>query len=395
MPYAKHNVLQFIPPVSFGEAGMALRRRKGGKMPVILGADADIVGPDGCASRRRFLGMSASLALGGFSEPGSARAGPPAVNRALAYRIDVHHHILPPKYIAVARDRLLSFAPNFAGVLDWTPARSLEQMDQFGIRTAMTSLSNPGTWFGNVAEARTLARMANEYAAEMVRDHPGRFGMLASVSLPDVEGSLSEIEYAFDVLDADGVGLLTSYGDKWPGDAAFAPVFEELDRRNATVYFHPTSADCCSALIKDVPAPAVEYMFDTTRAITSLLFTGSLSKYRNINFMFSHAGGATAPIVQRIARLATVDKRVAARLPEGPLAEMKRLHFDTATSTGPENLGAILQLVGTDKILFGSDYPFLSVQATLPGLLKFGFAADDLARIERGNALKLFPRLRT
>lgn len=365
-------------------------------MAVVL--DAATVGPCGCAysaSRRRLLGMSATLALAGLSKAGYAQSASPAASEVPAHRVDVHHHILPPKYIAVARDRLLSFAPNFAGVLNWTPAQSLEQMDQFGIRTAMTSLSNPGTWFGNVAEARTLARMANEYAAEMVRDHPGRFGMLASVSLPDVDGSLREIEYAFDVLNADGIGLLTSYGDKWPGDDAFAPVFEELDRRNATAYFHPTSADCCSALIKDVPAPAVEYMFDTTRAITSLLFTGSLSKYRNINFMFSHAGGATAPIVQRIARLATVDKKIAARLPDGPLAEMKRLYFDTATSTGPENLGAILQLVGTDKILFGSDYPFLSVQATLPGLLKFGFAADDLARIERGNALKLFPRLRT
>ena len=243
----------------------------------------------------------------------------------------MHHHILPPKYIAVARDRLLSFAPNFAGVHDWTPSQSWSKWTNSGFWTAMTSLSNPGTWLGTVAEARgPFARMANEYAAEMVRDHPRRFGMLASVSLPDVEGSLREIAYAFDVLEADGIGLLTSYGDKWPGDEAFAPVFEELDRRNATAYLHPTSADCCSAMIKDVPAPVVEYMFDTTRAITSLLFTGSLSKYRNIKFMFSHAGGATAPIVQRIARLATVDKEVAARLPEGPLAEMKRLYFDTA-----------------------------------------------------------------
>jgi len=344
-----------------------------------------------CGSRRRFLALSGAFAAAGVAA--RAKADEPSGPARTSRIVDVHHHILPPKYVAVARDRLLSFAPNFASVLQWSPAQSLEQMDKFGVQTAMTSLSNPGTWFGDAGEARGLARMSNEYAAAMVRDYPARFGMLASVSLPDIEGSLTEAAYALDVLKADGIGLLTSYGDKWPGDPAFAPLFEELNRRKATVYFHPTSADCCSALMQDVPAPAVEYMFDTTRAIVSLLFSGSFSRYRNINFIFSHAGGATAPIVRRIVRLATIDKSIAARLPEGPLAELKRLNFDTATSTDQENLGAILRLVSSDKIVFGSDFPFLPYEATLPGLARFGFSPADLARIERENAMRLFPRL--
>ena len=349
----------------------------------------------GCAchpSRRGFIALATGAALAGstLAEEAVAQEAPKP-----PHRIDVHHHILPPQYVAVARERLLSFAPNYASVLNWTPAQSIEQMDRFGIQAALTSLSNPGTWFGKADEARSLARMSNEYAAQMARDYPGRFGVLASLSLPDVEGSLTEIAYAYDVLKVDGIAMLTSYGDKWPGDEAFAPVFEELNRRGATVYFHPTSADCCSALIKDVPAPAVEYMFDTTRAITSLLFSGALSRWRNVKFIFSHAGGATAPIVERIIRLATIDKALATRMPEGPAADLKRLYFDTATSTGPENLGAIMKLSGAEKILFGSDYPFLPVQATLPGLLKMGFDAATLQRIERDNALQLFPRLRS
>ena len=344
----------------------------------------------GCAchpSRRGFLALAASAAAAGVAH---AQAIPPAPPVA----IDVHHHILPPQYVAVARERLLSFAPNFASVLNWTPAQSIEQMDRFGIRTAMTSLSNPGTWFGRAEEARALARMSNDYAAQMARDYPGRFGVLASLSLPDVDGSLAEIAYAYDVLKADGIAMLTSYGDKWPGDAAFVPVFEELNRRGATVYFHPTSADCCSALLKGVPAPAVEYMFDTTRAITSLLFSGAFSRWRNINFIFSHAGGATAPIVQRIIRLASIDKEVLARMPEGPAADLKRLYFDCATSTAPENLGAIMRLSGPDKILLGTDYPFLPMQATLPGLARMGFDPQTIRAIQRDNALRLFPRLR-
>jgi predicted TIM-barrel fold metal-dependent hydrolase len=338
-------------------------------------------------SRRGFLAFAASAVVAGVAH---AQASPPAP----LHRIDVHHHILPPPYVAVARDRLLSFAPNYASVLNWTPAQSIEQMDRFGVRTAMTSLSNPGTWFGKAEEARRLARMSNEYATQMAHDYPGRFGVLASLSLPDVEGSLKEIAYAYDVLKADGVAMLTSYGDKWPGDEAFAPVFEELNRRGAAVYFHPTAAACCSTLIKDVPAPAVEYMFDTTRAITSLLFSGAFSRWRHVNFIFSHAGGAIAPIVDRIIRLASVDKVVLTRMPEGPAADLKRLYFDTATSTSPENLGGIMKLSGPEKILLGTDCPFLPVQATLPGLAQMGFDAQTLQRIERDNALRLFPRLR-
>lgn len=343
-------------------------------------------------TRRGFLafagaGAATALVVPAFSPPAFGQEKTTDV-------IDIHHHILPPKYIAVARERLLSFAPNYASVLDWTPARSIEQMDQNGVRTAMTSLSVPGTWFGKAEEARSLARMSNEYAAQMVRDYPGRFGVLASLSLPDVEGSLKEIEYAFDTLKVDGIAMLTSYGTKWPGDEAFAPVFEELDRRGATVYFHPTSADCCSLLIKDIPAPAIEYMFDTTRAITSLLFSGSLSRYKKTNFVFSHAGGATAPIFDRIARMANIDKETAKKIPEGPIAAMKRLYFDTATSTAPENLGGIMRLAGDRKILFGSDYPFVPIQPTLVGLSKFGFTPEQMANIRHGNAQDLFPRLR-
>ncbi|WP_160142306.1 amidohydrolase family protein [Pigmentiphaga humi] len=330
-----------------------------------------------------------------LSTPSLTRAATAPSEPRAPHRIDVHHHIFPPKYVEIARERILSFAPNFAHVLKWTPAQSLEMMDRSGIRTAMVSLSNPGTWFGDVSEARHLARLANDYAAGMRRDHPERFGVLASLSLPDVEGSLKEIAYAYDVLEVDGVGLLTSYEDKWPGDDAFAPVFQELNRRKATVFFHPTSAACCSALMEGVAPPLIEYMFDTTRAIVSLLLSGALSKYRDIKFIFSHAGGATAPLIQRILFHTTVNKVVAERLPDGALADLKRLYFDAATSTSPANLGAILDLAGTDRIVLGTDFPYLPPQTTLPGLMKFGFASEDLEKIERTNALTLFPRLKT
>src|SRR6266481_5485188 len=178
---------------------------------------------------------------------------------ARGQRIDVHHHILPPEYMAAISARRGGSSP------DWSPARSLEEIDQAGIATAMLSLIQPGVWFGDIGEGRKLARMANDYGAKLVRDHPGRFGLFATIPLPDAEGSLREIEYALDTLKAGGIALMTSYGDRYLGDAAFAPVWQELDRRKAVIYTHPTQAPCCSRLKTEVSASTIEYATDTSR----------------------------------------------------------------------------------------------------------------------------------
>src|SRR5579863_6741454 len=189
-------------------------------------------------SRRDFLkavalvGASTMLTVHGLMAQSLSSAG-----SAKANRIDVHHHILPPPYMLRARDRILAISDrDHSALLSWTPARAVEEMDKHGIATAITSLGLPGIWLGGAKAARSLARACNEYAAEMVKQYPGRFGLFAAIPLPDREGSLQEITYALDVLKADGIGLFSSYGDKWLGDAAFAPVFDELNRRRAVVF---------------------------------------------------------------------------------------------------------------------------------------------------------------
>jgi predicted TIM-barrel fold metal-dependent hydrolase len=344
--------------------------------------------PTGGASRRQVLAGLAALGAAASLPFGPARAqGAPGI-------IDVHHHVLPPKYIEIQRELMRKVGADGGGVLEWTPAKSLEQMDKNGIATALLSVSLPGCWTGNVEESRGLARIINEYAATMVRDHRGRFGFFATIPLPDTEGSLREIEYALDVLKADGIGLLTSYDNKWPGDPAFAPVYDELNRRKATVYSHPTVAECCVNVLPGVQPAAIEFMFDTTRAITGLLTSGTFSRCPDIRFIFSHAGGTLPMVAGRISTIAANDKEIAARLPRGALYELQRLNFDIASMTNAASFAALLKLVPASQVLFGSDYPWVPIVATARQLRGLGLAEADLTAIERGNAIRMFPGLK-
>lgn len=347
---------------------------------------------------RRHHAAAGSAGLGESGSQGTG-AGAARLSGSTPHRIEVHHHVVPPKYlIDPGKDRIGStaVASLWQKVLAWTPEKSIEEMDRNGVATSVTSVSAPGVWFGDVEQSRRIARDCNEYSAQLVRDFPGRFGTFASIPLPDTEGSLREIEYAYGTLNADGIVLMTSYDNKWPGDPSFAPVFEELNRRKAVVFFHPTVSPCCMSLIPDVPDAQIEYLFDTVRAVMSLLYSGTFTRFPDIRFIFAHAGSAVPMFARRIARLGAADPKLAARLPNGPMYELQRLYYELAHTYGPNTLVPLMEVASPSNVLLGSDYPWVvtSIGMTIEAVQKF-FKPEEVADIEHGNALRLFPRLAT
>lgn len=344
-------------------------------------------------SRREFLTTVAAFGLTSVAPVGEliALTAASSTKRSL---IDVHHHIVPPFYLAENRDRIVAAGggrmnPAF---LSWTPELMIAAMNKSGVSTAVLSLAPVAFWYGDREAAARMSRRVNEYAADLVRNHPGRFGHFAIIPLPDTDASLREIEYAYSVLKADGITLLTSYDDKWLGHPDYQPVFEELNRRKAVVFVHPTTPLCCRTLLPDVPPVILEIPQDTTRAVTNLVFTGTLAKFHDIRFIFSHAGGDVPMVVGRMQQYAP--KSVAEKAPNGIEYELKRHYYDIAgTAYGPA-IAALKSLVPTTQILFGSDNPFVPLTETAEGIMQLGFSADDLERIGRNNALTLLPRLK-
>jgi 6-methylsalicylate decarboxylase len=309
--------------------------------------------------------------------------------------IDVHHHIMPPAYVEAFAPRFFARnAANAAQATGWTPAGSIEVMDRNGVAVAITSISTAEFWFGNPELARRLSRDANELAAKMNQDYPRRFGFFATLPMPDIEPTLAEIAYAYDTLKADGVALMSNYGRVWPGDPIFAPIFDELNRRKARVFIHPILPQACVDMMPGVGESAFEYLFDTARAIGSLLYNGSLLRWPDIRFIFPHAGGALPPLADRVTRMADRDRKVTPKPPQGSMAEVKNLYFDVAASTNPVTLTGLLKLVPATHVMLGTDYPFLGAMPyTIEPLYKLGLSAEELRSIERETALKLFPRL--
>ena len=297
-------------------------------------------------------------------------------------RIDVHHHVMPPQFAGESMPIKLPDTET-----------QLRTMDGWRIQTAITSLT-PRVLMANSLRLREVARTCNEFQARMLGDHPSRFGAFALLPLPDVDGALEEISYAFDVLRLDGVGLFSSYDGRYLGDPSFDPVFDELHRRKAIVFVHPTHCEAPAETNLGAPPFVVEYVFDTTRAIVNLIFTGTLQHCPDMRVIVAHGGGAAPFLAQRISML---EGHRRAGAVTGVISTLRSLYYEIASTTAAYALRSLQELAGATQILWGSDLPFVygeRLKAEVDHWEEYaGFDAAARVAVERQNALGLFPRL--
>src|SRR5580658_8359432 len=285
----------------------------------------------------------------------------------MSFTVDVHHHILPDFFWRETND-----AHNPVGGIappPWNTDLMLSFMDEAGIDVAITSISTPGVHVGDDARARSLARRCNELSAELIQSHPSRLGGFAALPLPDVDGALVELEYALD----------------------------ELERRAAVVFVHPTASPDPSAHQLGLPDSLLDFTADTTRALAQMHYSNRFARTPSVKYIFSHAGG-TAPYLA--GRWGIVDEMnvIPGGEARGPVADtLRRLHWDTALSYRDPILRMLRDVVGMDQVLFGSDFPYirrdLGVNCVQELEQTAEFTTDERTRAMSGNALQLFPRL--
>lgn len=299
-------------------------------------------------------------------------------------RIDIHHHALSADVVELMREQGLAVPAQL-----WQPQATLDMMDATGIEASVVSNIVPCDVLGDAAKAQRLARRVNEAAAEVVREHPSRFGFLALLPLPHVDRALEETEYALDVLGADGVAVLPHGGERYLGAAEFDPLFAELNRRRAAVLVHPM--DLPGGATPDVPPVFADYLLDTTRAAINLITSGTLERHPDMAVVLSHAGGFLPYAASRIgtaaALMAGVDE---ATVRKG----IRHFHYDLALSV-PSALPCLLDAADSGRILYGTDWSGVPASVVEQSTRALDEAVDDSTRraINRDNALVLLPGL--
>ena len=183
--------------------------------------------------------------------------------------------------------------------------------------------------------------------------------------MADIDETLAEIERALDGLGLDGVNVLTNVAGVYLGDASLEPIMEELNRRKAVVFIHPTSPACWECTSLGYPRPMIEFPFDTTRAVTNLLLSGTLARHPDIRWIVPHAGGTLPFLAPRIAGISML---LGADDPGAVVAQLRRLHYDLAGSANPPVVAALLGFVERSQVLYGSDWPFTPEQIVGAGL---------------------------
>ncbi len=269
--------------------------------------------------------------------------------------------------------------------------------EQFGITTTILSLTAPGACILKDPKASAeLARKTNEFAAKIRDDQPKKYGFFAALpNILDKENAMAEIAYALDTLKADGVTLFTRYGDDnhYLGHPDFKDIWAELNRREAVVFVHPTHPIDIEQVSK-LPQPVIRYPFETTQTALDMLYNKTVRNNPKCKIILSHAGGTLPFLLPRPASILTKSEEELDAFWE----DARNFYYDTAVA-GHEHVLKIMETFAKPgHLLYGSDTPYANnkiIEFHTSRQDKFQFQDPTLAaKINRENALELFPRLK-
>jgi len=348
--------------------------------------------------RRQLLGhaVRAAAAAGALQMFGSRAVAAPKPDgaRAATLTIDVHHHMLPDFFFRETNE-----ASNPVGGIKppaWSKELMLSFMDEAEIDAAVMSISTPGVHVGDDRRARALARRCNELAATLIQANPGQLGAFACLPLPDVDGALEELRYALDELKLDGVVVFSNARGIYLGDARFRPLFDELERRGTVVFVHPTSSPDAAARTLGLPDSLIDFTADTTRAVAQMHYGNTFARTPNVKYIFSHAGGTIPYLATRFSIVDEMNVIPGAEERGSAANTLRRLYWDTALSWKPPVLQMLRSAVGMDRVLFGSDYPYLRRDLAVTCCQEVASSSELDANESRAvlskNALSLLPR---
>lgn len=322
-------------------------------------------------------------------------------------RMDLHTHYYPSRYFETIRDTPSDFSfgtdptgrtiikhrgARFFGITTpmTDPARRLEDMDRVGIDVEVISLSTPNVFFADAPSQPDVARMVNDAYAELIAIHPKRFKGFASIPMDAPDAALKELHRAIDGLKLNGVILLSNIQGRPLTAPVYRPFFEEANRMGLCIFLHPMLPAHSEPFNEYVLGPLVGFPFDTTLAVARMCFDGLFRDFPDIRWIIGHLGGAIPYLMERLDNGFRDFAECRAKLDELPSAFLKRLHYDTVTFS-PYALNMVRDLVGTDHMVMGSDYPHMlgSIDRAVSSIEGLNIPAGEKERIFSGTALSI------